>query len=576
MVSRIQLALSLSGRPLRGCAVRIDGQPEQETDEHGCLSLGLADGRHRAVVLHDDGELSFEVAIAPGLRQVRVDIREEERPIDDEAVRRRMPSERYVPLRLVGRGGMGMVFKCRDRTLDRLVAVKILHEELTASKDARELFLSEARTLAAVQDPHLIDVHDLGFHEGRAFLVTRYVDGPDLGVVIDREGRLPAWSVAAAGVQLARALSAVHEAGLVHQDVKPGNGLVDRWGHVRLADFGLVTPVGDLVDTRSQVSGTPAYMSPELISGSQVGPASDVYALGATLFHMAAGHHPFADQAERLLFAHAIDAAPRLDAVASGVPRELADLVAATLVKKPSERPDTRSVADALVALARRTDESDRRPYLPRLVRTSTTADLTPLDDAGGGAARSRASWSVVTIADSAVVPGPDAVPTRLQRPPEVEQAAGRRGLLLPILVVVVGLVLLLFGLRLVSQPDPEPARSVEQAPVGTVEPAPTATPEARSTARVAPAVAPPSTPRPAPPPQMSPEATAEPIREVTVEPSVEPIVEPSPEPAAPTAAPTPEPAVSTAAPTPEPQAAPTPEAIPEPAPKQAPPPVSF
>ncbi len=266
-----------------------------------------------------------------------------------------------------------------------------------------------------------------------------------------------------------------------------------------------------------------------------------------------------------------MDEAPRLDAVAPGVPRELADLVASTLTKKPSQRPDTVEVADALVALARRADPEERRPYLPRLVRVDGSVDLTPTE--GGRPPRSRASWSVVTIADTeALAVPPDLVPTRLQV--EEEPRRSKAGLWSPIVVVLVGFVLLALGLKLAGGPEPTmepipsaPAETPVATPVGTQPPA---TPEpvaATPAPALRPTAAPTRTPRPValeePPP--APASTPAPVieDEPISEPTPEPISEPTPEP---TAEPTPEP---TAAPTPEPTAEPTPEAAP-------PPPVSF
>jgi serine/threonine-protein kinase len=116
---------------------------------------------------------------------------------------------------------MGLVYKCRDTTLDRIVAVKILNEEFARSEAMRDLFLVEARTVARLEHARLVTIYDLGMHEGRAFLVSRFIDGPNLQELVERRGRLPDWSVAATGIQMAQGLAAMHAGGVVHQD--PGS-----------------------------------------------------------------------------------------------------------------------------------------------------------------------------------------------------------------------------------------------------------------------------------------------------------------------------------------------------------------
>jgi len=333
------------------------------TDKRGHVTAELPTGRIQATAQHNGEEIPFEFVNAVGLHRARIDIRQEERPIEDPLIVAAMPSGRYVPLRQLGKGAMGTVYQCRDTTLDRLVAIKVMNPELPQI-DRADL-LEEARGLARVEHPNLIRIHDLGLTDSQAYLVLQYVDGPNLEDLLQVEGPLPAGAVAAAGVQLLLGLSAIHEMGLVHRDIKPSNGLVDRNGVVRLTDFGLVRPMVDFTDPRSKVHGTPAYMSPEQLQGWPLGPASDIYSLGATLYHLATGKLPFADFSS--LLAALIEDLPPLGEQVADIPDELSEIVSAMLSKSPDERPDSPTICDVLSPLSTTVPHAEGLNYLPRL-----------------------------------------------------------------------------------------------------------------------------------------------------------------------------------------------------------------
>ncbi len=362
----IRVQITLSGRPLRNVPVDLEGLPEPvTTDERGRFTVELPVGKHLARAQCPGEELPFEIVAAAGLRQVTIDIRRPEAPVDDPLVIDAMPSDRYLPLRELGSGGMGSVYLCRDRTLDRLVAVKLMHPEVAASPTERNAFLSEGRALARAEHPNLIRIYDIGTHGDQAYMVVEYVDGPNLDQLVDDQGPLPPGAVAAAGLQLLRGLDAIHELGAVHRDVKPSNGLVDRKGRVRLADFGLVRPLIDLADRQSRVYGTPAYMSPEQLTGHALGPASDIYALGATLFHLASGVPPFVDATS--MVAPLTDPTPRLRARVPDAPEALDELLAAMMQREPHDRPDSEAIYQALLPLASALEVDPEAHYLPRL-----------------------------------------------------------------------------------------------------------------------------------------------------------------------------------------------------------------
>jgi serine/threonine-protein kinase len=199
--------------------------------------------------------------------------------------------------RELGRGGMGVVFLATDATLDRRVAVKVIHPELAAHPSIARRFLAEARTIARVRHPGIVAVHSAGTHEGLLYYVMDEVAGESLRQRLAREGHLPPVEVARIVGDLASALDAAGRAGVVHRDVKPENVLLDEsTGRAMLADFGIARAM--VVETEAASTGqgvavgTPSYMSPEQAAGEEIDGRSDLYALGVVAYEMLAGHLP--------------------------------------------------------------------------------------------------------------------------------------------------------------------------------------------------------------------------------------------------------------------------------------------
>src|ERR1700722_15687380 len=253
----------------------------------------------------------------------------------------------YQIEQLIGRGGMATVYRATDVRLDRMVALKILSGELARNDAFRQRFIRESRAGAAVDHPHVIPVFEAGDADGVLFIAMRYVTGQDVRALIDREGALPAARTVGIVSQVASALDAAHEHGLVHRDVKPANMLLAEKrdsaaaDYVYLSDFGLSK---DSLATTSltgtgQFLGTLDYMSPEQISGRQVDGRTDLYALGCAAFEMLTGQPPFRREANLAVMWAQVSAQP--PSVRQWCPElspAVDEVLARALAKAPDER----------------------------------------------------------------------------------------------------------------------------------------------------------------------------------------------------------------------------------------------
>jgi ABC-type branched-subunit amino acid transport system substrate-binding protein/DNA-binding beta-propeller fold protein YncE len=226
------------------------------------------------------------------------------------------PGETFAGYRveeLVGRGGMGVVYRATDLSLERPVALKLIAPELAEDERFRARFLREPRLAAALDHPHVIPIYEAGEHDGQLYLAMRYVEGSDLKTVLERERKLAPERALAVLAQIADALDAAHRRGLVHRDVKPANVLTDEDGHAYLTDFGITKQLGgDSTDT-GQVVGTLDYLAPEQIRGDTVDARTDCYALACVLYECLAGTPPFRRETEaETMWAHMQDPPPRL------------------------------------------------------------------------------------------------------------------------------------------------------------------------------------------------------------------------------------------------------------------------
>ncbi|MEA2451133.1 MAG: hypothetical protein QOG63_3065 [Thermoleophilaceae bacterium] len=273
---------------------------------------------------------------------------------------------------LLGRGGMGVVYRARHLALDRAVALKLIAPDLAEEPGFRERFQRESRIAAALDHPNVITVHHAGEEDGVLFITMRLIDGEDLGALLKREGPMAAARAARIVGQVGAALDAAHGASLVHRDVKPANVLVSGSGEderVYLTDFGLTKRDASTASlTRTgEIVGTLDYIAPEQIRGEAVDARTDVYALGCMLFHLVTGRVPFpADMHAAKVFAHLTDEPPSVTEIAPDAPPGLDAVIRRAMDKDPTRRFQTAgALADAALAATREAAVMPNAPAAP-------------------------------------------------------------------------------------------------------------------------------------------------------------------------------------------------------------------
>jgi streptogramin lyase len=247
---------------------------------------------------------------------------------------------------LVGRGGMGEVYRAGDPRLGRDVALKVLAERLADDAELRARLERESRLAASLDHPNVVPVYAAGEADGRLYLAMRFVEGTDLRALLRREGALELARASRIATQVASALDAAHELGLVHRDVKPSNVLIDDPGgreHCFLADFGLTQTLADRgLPTDGRVLGTVDYVAPEQIRGDDVDGRADVYALGCLVFECVTGEVPFARPSEvATIYAHLEEPPPAASERRRDLPAAVDDVLARSMAKDPAQRQAT-------------------------------------------------------------------------------------------------------------------------------------------------------------------------------------------------------------------------------------------
>ncbi|MFF0220670.1 serine/threonine-protein kinase [Streptomyces sp. NPDC004629] len=283
---------------------------------------------------------------------------------------------RYRLVDSIGSGGMGRVWRAHDEVLHRAVAIKELTAAFYVSDSDQAVLLArtraEARAAARINHSAVVTVHDVLEHDGRPWIVMELVEGNSLADAVKEQGRVEPQEAARIGLWVLRALRAAHTAGVLHRDVKPGNVLLGRDGRVLLTDFGIAQIEGDSTITRTgEVVGSVDYLAPERVRGHDPGPASDLWALGATLYTAVEGRSPF----RRTSPLSTMQAVVEDEADAPRAAGALGPVITALLRKDPVERPDAAEAESMLAEAAEGRQPGAAQAFVPTLNVASHPAE---------------------------------------------------------------------------------------------------------------------------------------------------------------------------------------------------------
>lgn len=300
----------------------------------------------------------------------------------------------------LGRGGMGVVYKGYEPSLARYVAIKELSPTLAHEPAVVERFLREARSMAMLNDPHIIQIYSIGQENEQPFFVMEFVDGLSVAGLIQREGHLSSSDAMKIVHQTAQGLASAHDRGVIHRDVKPGNLILSQRGQVKIADFGIALANADMnakLTSAGEMVGTPGYLPPETLLGNPVDQRSDLYSLGVVLFEMLTGRTPFSDASVYKLMLSVVQSeVPDVREINAEIDPGVAAILAKMLMKDPAKR--YQSMRDLISDL-------EKHPLIARGGAINTK--LTPAD-AGNNTAVSMAMPMTPGAAPRAPTPPPE------------------------------------------------------------------------------------------------------------------------------------------------------------------------
>ena len=272
------------------------------------------------------------------------------------------PADRYRLEQELGRGAMGIVYRATDLVLERTVALKELPARFTADDQYVQRFRREAKALAQLSHPNILQVYDLIERDGRVWMALEFVNGGDLTGYLADKKRLAPGEAAALIAAVADGLALAHGRGIIHRDIKPANILLTTDGTPKISDFGIAKNTRSTALTQEGMTlGSPAYMSPEQCSGEGIDERSDIYALGITLYELVAGRVPFTGDTSSVLAQHIVSQPPSPASFADDIPEQLERVVLRMLAKAPGNRIQTLAEVANLLA-ATEVPEASRKP----------------------------------------------------------------------------------------------------------------------------------------------------------------------------------------------------------------------
>ena len=299
---------------------------------------------------------------------------------------------RYLLVERIARGGSADVWRAHDEELNRPVAVKLLHPHLVPDERARLRLVAEGRLVASLDHPSIVKMYDVLTDGDTPALVMELIEGESLNLRLARDGAIPPRAAAAISAEVGEALAEAHRHGIVHRDVKPSNILLDTEGHAHLADFGIahsLEPGAERLTQTGMVVGTPAYIAPEQLAGTEVGPHTDIFGLGSVLFEMLTGVPPFAAMAP-LPLAQAHAAGPP---AMHGIDSELVALTRSCLANSPSRRPADAALVAATLRSYATMDPAERDAETRAIPIAAPPADVEPAAPSTATIEERLASW---------------------------------------------------------------------------------------------------------------------------------------------------------------------------------------
>lgn len=335
-------------------------------------------------------------------------------------------ADRYRLVKMLGSGGMGVVWQAWDERLHRTVALKMLRPQPDLSDEEREVATKratrEARISAGLHHPHAVPVFDVVEHEGQPCIVMQLIDSTPLSSLLQEHGNFTPQETARVGAEVGAALAAAHRRKIVHRDVKPGNILIRDDGSAMISDFGIAQALGDTTITATGlVHGTPAYLAPEVARGDPSSFASDVFSLGSTLFAMLEGAPPFGTDRNAIALLHRV---AQGDVAVPSSAGPLAPLLVEMLSPDPKARPDMATVARRLTELAEQSSTTDAAGDPGADGEDDTVPATIPVAAAGGAAAAAAAHEPPTVPAETRAI-GDTAETESLAEPAETDAPAG-------------------------------------------------------------------------------------------------------------------------------------------------------